>query len=235
MKDMPVNLPPGCVIAAVLPRASAHDVLITKNGGGLDSLPLSAVIGTSSLRRRAQVRLHRKDAECVTCRGNVGTRLGRLERGEFDALIMAEAGLNRLGLNLERAARLPFITSAGQGAIAIETRSGSWMEGAARELNHFDTWRETTAERELLRLMGLGCACPIGVRGKMRDGIMDLTAEVYSAEPKDNPEDERASLRLSGRVESDEDAKDLACRIWNEMRELPLMTELAAFSGEFRK
>ena len=174
MKDVPIKLPQGCVIAAVLPRESARDVLVTKDGRGLDSLSRQAVIGTSSLRRRVQVRRYRRDAKCVTCRGNVGTRLNRLERGEVDALILAEAGLNRLGLNLKFAAELPFITAAGQGAIAIETRSGSWMEGAARELNHFETWCETIAEREVLRLMGLGCACPIGVRGKMRDGVMEL-------------------------------------------------------------
>lgn len=235
MKDMPINLPSGCVIAAVLPRESTRDVLITKDGRGLDSLSRQAVIGTSSLRRRAQVRRYRRDVKCVKCRGNVGTRLNRLERGEVDALILAEAGLSRLGLNLKYTAELPFITAAGQGAIAIETRSGSWMEGAARELNHFETWCEIIAEREVLRLMELGCACPIGIRGKMREGVMELAATVYSVEPKEDPEDECASLRLSGPVGSDEDAKALACRLWNEMRELPLMVELAALSERFRQ
>jgi hydroxymethylbilane synthase len=231
MKDVPVNLPEGCVIAAVLPRESSRDVLITRNGCGLESLPPGAVVGTSSLRRRAQVRSARRDIVCISCRGNVETRLGRLESGEVDAIILAEAGLNRLGIGAEGSERMPFITSAGQGAIAIEALAGSPAAAAVGGLNHFETWCEVTAERELLGLMGLGCACPIGVRGRMRNGSMELRAAIYSMESKDAPEDERADLSAEGRVDSADDARALAGRLWGMMRDLPLMLELTACGG----
>jgi hydroxymethylbilane synthase len=231
MKDVPVTLPEGCVIAAVLPRESSRDVLITRDGCGLESLPQGAVVGTSSLRRRAQVRAARRDLVCVTCRGNVETRIGRLESGEVDAIILAEAGLNRLGIDPSGAERLPFITSAGQGAVAIEALAGSPAEAVVSGLNHFETWCEVTAERELLGLMGLGCACPIGVRGRMRNGLMELGAAIYSMEPKDAPEDERAEMSAEGRVDSCDDARALAGRLWALMRELPLMLELTACGG----
>ncbi|MDR3254980.1 MAG: hydroxymethylbilane synthase [Synergistaceae bacterium] len=228
MKDMPAELPEGCVIAAVLPRESSRDILITRDGSGLESLPAGAVVGTSSLRRRAQVRIARRDLVCVTCRGNVETRLDRLERGDVDAIILAEAGLNRLGIDLAGARRLPFITSAGQGAIAIETLSGSPKEEIIHGLNHFDTWCEVSAERELLRLMGLGCACPIGVGGRMRNGVMRLSAAIYSIEPKENPEDEYLELSAEGHVNSRDDARALASGLWARIREFPLMLELSA-------
>jgi hydroxymethylbilane synthase len=234
MKDVPVNLPDGCVVAAVLPRYSVYDVLITRDGGGLESLPSGAIVGTSSLRRKAQVRGVRRDVECVTCRGNVETRLGKLERGEVDALILAEAGLNRLGINLRGVTRLPFITAAGQGAVAIETLAGTQAEVIARRLNHFVTSCEITAERELLRLMGLGCACPIGVLGEMIDGVMDLAVALYSIGPKDDPEDECVTIGISGRVDSEEDAVALASRLWEELRDVPLMTELLVSGGLMR-
>jgi hydroxymethylbilane synthase len=231
MKDIPVNLPDGCVIASVLPRGSTYDVLITRDGAGLDSLPRGAVVGTSSLRRRAQVRVLRRDLECVTCRGNIETRLHKLDHGEIDALIIAEAGLNRLGLNPRGVMRLPFITSAGQGAIAIEALAGSPAEKIARELNNFETWCETIAEREILRLMELGCACPIGVMGEMMDGVMDLAVAVYSIEPKDDPLDECVTIGVSGSVKSDDDARALALRLWEDMRGVPLIAELLVSEG----
>jgi hydroxymethylbilane synthase len=231
LKDMPVNLPEGCVIASVLRRETAYDVLITRDGVGLAALPSDAIVGTSSLRRRAQARSVRRDLKFVTCRGNIETRLSRLENGEVDALILAEAGLKRLGIDMKRAVRLPFITSAGQGAIAIETLAGSPANEAARELNHFETWCETVAERELLRLMGLGCACPIGVQGEIIDGVMDLAVALYSTELRENPGDERVTVGVSGAVASEEDAKLLAFRLWDEMRDLPLMEELLSAEG----
>lgn len=232
LKDMPVGLPDGCVLAAVLRRDSSRDVIITRDGSGLDSLPAGAVIGTSSLRRRAQVRLLRRDLACVTCRGNIETRLEKLKNGEIDAIILAEAGLNRLGIEIPNMRQLPFVTAAGQGAIAVEVRAGSAIEETARSLNHRATWYEVTAERELLRLMGFGCACPVGVHGKYVDNVLDLTASVYSIEPMENPEDEHVTLRVRGHVESERGAKQLASRLWDEMRDMPLIRALASLSGE---
>ncbi|MDR1514251.1 MAG: hydroxymethylbilane synthase [Synergistaceae bacterium] len=222
MKDIPVSPPDGCVIAAVLPRESARDVLITRSGGGLDSLPPGSVVGTSSLRRRAQVRSVRKDLEFAACRGNIETRLARLMSGEVDALILAEAGLLRLGISVKEVVRLPFVTAAGQGAIAIETRAGSPEEEIAREMSHFKTWCETSAERELLRLMGLGCACPIGVSGVMTGEMMSVKAVLYSLQG------ESLEREACGRVSSECDALALASGLWDEMRDTPLMAEIAS-------
>jgi hydroxymethylbilane synthase len=222
LKDMPVVLPEGCAISAVLERASVYDVLITRDGASLESLAPGSRVGTSSLRRRAQVRSARRDLECVLCRGNVETRLKKLEGGEVDAILLAEAGLDRLGINLPGAERLPFVTAAGQGAIAIEARVGSVAEGIARSMNHLPTWCEVTAERALLGLFGLGCTSPIGVRGSWFDGRMELTVAIYSPTPTENPEDERAILSLNELVASESDATALATELWNEARALPL-------------
>lgn len=236
LKDMPVNLPEGCTLAAVLPRASAHDLFVARDRGvrGLEDLPPRAKVGTSSARRRAQVRCVRRDLECVTCRGNVGTRLEKLASGEIDALILAEAGLDRLGIMPPNAARLPFVTAAGQGAVALElpesARDSVLME-AARSLGHLPTWYETTAERGLLRLMGLGCACPVGVRAAWSGGTMELEAAIYSVGLKENPADERAQVKISGPVTSVDDARSLAALLWEHVRELPLLRELQREAG----
>lgn len=226
LKDVPVNLPDECVLAAVLPRGPAHDVLVTRDGGGLESLVSGAVIGTSSLRRRAQARRVRGDLRFVTCRGNIETRLNRLGNGDMDALILAEAGLERLGIGLKNAVRLPFITAAGQGAIAMEARAGSEAYEIARELCHLDTWLETAAERELLRLLGLGCVCPIGVRGELAGGVMRLTSALYETCIEEGRQGDCLTMSANGRVSSEEDAKALASRLWEEMREMRLVTEL---------
>lgn len=231
LKDMPANLPDGCELSGVLPRASAFDALVTNGASprSLDDLPEGARVGTSSARRRAQARHARPDLNCVPCRGNIGTRLEKLARGEFDALILAEAGLSRLGLNVPNAVRLPFVTAAGQGAVALETPVSSRGDApatAARAANHLPTWLEVASERELLRLMGLGCSCPVGVNGVLRDGEMELTAAIYPPEQRDDaaPILEKAG----GAVACEEDALRLARALWERLRTRPLLLELRA-------
>jgi hydroxymethylbilane synthase len=218
LKDVPSSVRGGCVLAAVLKRGSVHDVLLTRNGGGLDSLPARARVGTSSVRRRAQIMGVRPDAECVKCRGNVGTRLQRLDEGEVDALVLAEAGLERLGIDMGRAAPLPFVTSAGQGAVAAEVRAGSKMEGILKLLNHAPTWYEVAAEREFLSRIGFGCVCPVGVNAEYADGEMVLSAEVYPLEPGACVP---ARASVSGAVRSAGDAASLAGELWDMIRESP--------------
>jgi hydroxymethylbilane synthase len=218
LKDMPTAIRGGCALAAVLKRGSARDVLITRDGGGLDSLPDHARVGTSSARRRAQIVSARPGAECVKCRGNVGTRLRRLDEGEVDALVLAEAGLERLGIGKTRAAPLPFVTSAGQGAVAAEVRAGSEMEEILKLLNHTPTWYEVMAEREFLSRIGLGCVCPVGVNAAYADGKMTLSAEVYPLEPGDCAP---ARASVSGGVRSVEDAVSLAEELWGMTRGSP--------------
>jgi hydroxymethylbilane synthase len=218
LKDVPSEIRGGCALAAVLKRGSVRDVLITRDGSGLDSLPSRARIGTSSVRRRAQIKSLRPDVECLKCRGNVGTRLHRLEDGSVDALVLAEAGLERLGIDKNRASPLPFITSAGQGAVAAEVRAGSEMEEILRPLNHVPTWYEVLAEREFLSRIGSGCVCPIGVNAEYKrgEGEMTLSAEIYPAEFSECAP-ERASV--SGAVRAGEDAVLLAGKLWEAVRD----------------
>jgi hydroxymethylbilane synthase len=216
LKDMPTAIRDGCVLAAVLKRGSVRDVLITRDGGGLDSLPDHARVGTSSVRRRAQIMSVRPGVECVKCRGNVGTRLRRLDEGEVDALVLAEAGLERLEIDGIRAAPLPFVTSAGQGAVAAEARAGSEMEEILKLVNHVPTWYEVLAEREFLSRIGFGCVCPVGVNAAYADGKMTLSADVYPLEPGDCAP---ARASVSGGVRSAEDAVSLAEELWGMMRE----------------
>lgn len=230
LKDMPAILPEGCELMAVLPRASAFDVLIARDPAvrSLEDLPPGARVGTSSARRRAQVRFSRRDLRCGPCRGNIGTRLDKLARGEFDALILAEAGLDRLGLTPSNALRLPFVTAAGQGALAFEAptrpESAALAEAAQAE-NHLPTWYEITAERELLRLMGLGCSCPVGVHGSWTAGKMELKAEIYPIETE-TASDEPLITSASAAVASDDDAKGLAAALWQTVRTSPLVEGL---------
>jgi hydroxymethylbilane synthase len=218
LKDMPSAVRADCVLAAVLKRGSVRDALITREGGGLDSLPLHARVGTSSIRRRAQIASVRPDAECVKCRGNVGTRLRRLEDGDVDALVLAEAGLERLGIDRNRAVPLPFVTSAGQGAVAAEVRAGSETLEILKPLNHAPTWYEVLAERAFMSRVGFGCVCPIGVNAEYADGKMALSAEVYSLEPGGRVP---ARASVSGAVCSDGDAEFLAEELWGGMRDMP--------------
>jgi hydroxymethylbilane synthase len=234
LKDMPSQIPENCVLAAVLKRGSIYDALITRDGSGLDSIPSGGRVGTSSVRRRAQILNVRPDVECVPCRGNVDTRLAKLRKGEVDALVLAEAGLERLGRKPEFAVRLPFITSAGQGAVAVEVRAGSPLEGILRPLNHTPTWYEVTAERAFLANMGLGCVCPIGVRGVYLDGELELTADVFSVAAADHAPHrgaDRVTSRVWGSVNSEREARLLASRLWDDLRDDPLIQSIKVQFG----
>jgi hydroxymethylbilane synthase len=220
MKDVPTSPAERCTLAAVLERGSVRDVLVTRDGG-LETLPAGAKVGTSSVRRRAQLRHLRSDLDCVKCRGNVGTRIDRLLSGEVDALILAEAGLERLGITY-RATPLPFVTSAGQGAVVAETVRGSRAEKILRSLNHEPTWYEVSAEREFLSRLASGCVCPVGVNARYASGVLEITAEVY---PMEQGPPERGSVR--GSVCSEGDAAALAGELWSVMSEGPLVRSMA--------
>jgi hydroxymethylbilane synthase len=222
MKDVPTVPADGCILSGVLKRGSVRDVLVTRDGTGLDSLPPGARVGTSSVRRRAQIGAERPDVVCVKCRGNVGTRLEKLASGEVDALALAEAGLERLGESA-RTSPLPFVTSAGQGAVVAEAVAGSPADKILRSLNHLPTWYEVTAERGFLSRLALGCVCPVGVNARYDHGMLEIAAEVYPMTPGPSPE--RASV--SGSVGSGEDAVALADDLWEAMRDMPVTKEMA--------
>lgn len=164
-KDVPSQRVEGTVIAAVMKRDSPCDVLISKDGSSIEELRENAVIGTSSLRRRAQLSRLRPDLKFENLRGNLDTRLRKLREGNYDAIVVAEAGLKRLGLDREVEYH-PFppdvvVPSANQGIIAIATREGE--EELVSFLNDEKTWLEAMVERAVIRELGVGCAVPVGV------------------------------------------------------------------------
>ena len=165
LKDVPSQRVEGTVIAAVLERESPCDAFVTVDGKKPEEMGLGAKIGTSSLRRRAQLRRYRRDFVIENLRGNVDTRLRKLNEGLYDAILLAEAGLIRLGIDSEvNYVALPpeeFVPSANQGIIAVATRKGE--EELVRFMNHQKTWVEASIERRIIRELGMGCAVPAGV------------------------------------------------------------------------
>ncbi len=171
-KDIPSKMLEGVKVSAVLERDSPYDVFLSRDGSSVDEIKRNAVIGTSSLRRRAQIGLYRPDLRFENIRGNVDTRLRKLREGLYDAIVLAEAGLMRLGLDVEYH-RLPiekFVPSANQGIIAVQTRVGE--EDLVEFVNDEKTWIEAEVERAVMRELGIGCAIPAGIyaecRGKVR-------------------------------------------------------------------
>lgn len=179
LKDLPTELPAGLVLAAIPEREDTADALI---GARLDELPQGACVGTSSLRRAAQLRALRPDLVIENIRGNLDTRLRKLDEGQYHAILLAAAGLRRLGW-AERITELltpeRMVPAVGQGALAIETRDEGPALEACRALDHAPTRAAVTAERALLAGLGGGCQVPIGAHAAMgEDGLLHLTAVV---------------------------------------------------------
>jgi hydroxymethylbilane synthase len=203
LKDLPTVLGAGFALAAVLERAPVRDVLVMRQPGGMGTLPVGARVGTSSVRRAKQLEWLRPDIAVSDLRGNVPTRLRKLaEENAHDAILLAEAGLVRLGFIPESGApggsepvrgidglfvtRLPeneFFPAAGQGAIALETRAGDdASRDCAEAIGHRETWLRVTAEREFLRLLDGGCHTPVGVFSALSGGEIALEARVFPEE-----------------------------------------------------
>jgi hydroxymethylbilane synthase len=186
MKDVPGDLPPGMTLAAMLPRADPRDALITRGARELGDLPRCARLGTSSLRRRAQLLAIRPDLVITTLRGNVETRLKRLDDGELDAIVLAAAGLTRLGLQSRISALLdPSVSlpAVGQGVIGIECRSDDLPAcEAVRALNDAAAHAAVSAERAFARRLGGSCQSPIAAFAEL--GAQErLTLRGLVAEP----------------------------------------------------
>lgn len=164
-KDLAVERPGGLVLAAVLPRGDPRDAVVTRDGVPLAGLPEGSRVGTSSHRRIALLAALHPELECVAIRGNVDTRLRKLDAGDVDALLLAGAGLDRLGLGERVVARLDpaqFVPAPAQGAIAIEARAGSEAEALARAIDDRPTRLAVAAERSVLAALGGGCLLPLG-------------------------------------------------------------------------
>jgi len=204
MKDMPADLPQGLTIGAIPQRENSQDVLVSKKGC-LADLPEGARIGTSSLRRASQLLFARPDIIIHPLRGNLDTRLRKLDEGDMDAIVLAAAGVRRLGLEhriteyLDSSVMLP---AAGQGALCIEIRAGDEETGAlVGEMNHADTRTVVLGERAFLHRLGGSCQVPIAAHGRIEDDHFKLSglvaepdgSQIYRAEHK-------GSRDLSGNI-----------------------------------
>ena len=186
-KDLPTAAYPGLRIGATPKRADARDVLCARSGLNLTTLPEGARVGTGSPRRAAQLRSLRPDLDVVDIRGNVETRLGRVAEGDLDAVVLAAAGLSRLALlesvDGEYLELSDWPTAPGQGALALEVRDGKLdrsLTAALTTLNHQTSQATVMAERLVLARLEAGCAAPIGAMAAIDDGLLFLTATVYS-------------------------------------------------------
>jgi hydroxymethylbilane synthase len=182
LKDLATQLEPGLTLAATPPRADPRDALVSRSGAPLAALPRGARIGTSSLRRRALLARLRPDTVLVELRGNVPTRLERLRRGEYDAIVLAAAGLGRLGLGGEITEHLDperFPPAVSQGVIGVCAREGDaatlrWLAA----LDDLSARLAASAERSLLRRLEGGCQVPLGALATLHDGTLTLAAMV---------------------------------------------------------
>jgi len=203
MKDLPTKRPEELVVSAVLRRDSPYDILISRNrrADGIDDLHSGSIVGTSSMRRAAQLRRSRPDLEIKSLRGNLQTRLGKLERGEYDAIVLAEAGLQRMGLNMDyvRLDAERFVPSANQGTIIVVAKKGSLAESKSRQLDDAQTRSETMIERKILESVGGGCVVPMAVHASISGSRARVIAEVLSL-------DGQRFVRLDEEIPLDDEA-----------------------------
>lgn len=182
MKDLPVEFPSGLTLGAICQREDPRDVLIANDYASLQALPIGARVGTASLRRQCQMRRYRDDLRLIDLRGNVDTRLRRLDEGQLDAVILAAAGIKRLGLIERITAILPensFIPAVGQGALGIECRAQDTpVMDLIAPLHHNQTAACVLAERAMNAQLGGGCHAPIAAYAQVEQGILRLMGMV---------------------------------------------------------
>ncbi|MGR3807277.1 hydroxymethylbilane synthase [Pasteurella testudinis] len=186
MKDVPMEFPQGLGLSVICEREDPHDAFVSNRYTALDDLPQSAVVGTSSLRRQAQLKALRPDLQIHSLRGNVGTRLAKLDNGEYDAIILAASGLKRLGLQQRIRSTLcatQSLPAAGQGALGIETRLDDHeINQLLQPLLHPQTACCVTAERAMNRHLQGGCQVPIAGYAELQDGQIYLKALVANTD-----------------------------------------------------
>ncbi|MGH8427685.1 MAG: hydroxymethylbilane synthase [Gammaproteobacteria bacterium] len=214
LKDVPTELSPGFVLAAVTRRSDPHDVLITQDDADFDSLPRGARIGTASLRRQAQLLAARPDLEVVTLRGGVETRIARLDAGELDAIVLAAAGLARLGIArgvpLSEEVMLP---ASGQGTIALETRADDAQALAIAAAVEDPAARiAAEAERAFCHALGASCASPVSAYATIKEGRVQLRVRVAAADGSQVLAGERAGRGSDAAELGRELARELLAR-----------------------
>ena len=200
MKDMPVTMPEGLCVAAVLKRADTRDVILPLN---INELPLGAKVGTSSIRRKAELEAIRPDLVLLPLRGNIQTRLSKLDSGEYDSIILAKAGLDRLsiGRKMHVLSLDSFVPAPAQGAIAVVCRSNDQRtQDIVRWVDDQRTRKEVTAEREIMKMIGAGCSSPVGINAMIKGNGIVLRAVSFETDPP---------VRLNGMLPIEYTKKDL--------------------------
>ncbi len=199
LKDVPTEESPDNIIAAIPKRGSAHDVLISRNRVPLEALPKCGIVGTGSLRRLAEVKHLRSDLQIKAIRGNVDTRIRKVNEGEFDGVIVAEAGLERMGIShliAERFSFDRFTPAAGQGALAVTSKiDNQKVIELLKSIDDPFTRAEVTAERSLVLALEGGCRVPIGTIGDANENGLSLYACMFSLDGA-----EKISAKIKGRL-----------------------------------
>ncbi|MGV3579543.1 hydroxymethylbilane synthase [Brevundimonas sp.] len=183
MKDVPAEQPPGLTLAAIPEREDARDAFISRDWESFDALPHGARLGTASLRRQAQALALRPDLQIEMLRGNIDTRLRRAAEGEFDAILLAAAGLNRLGRTeavREYLSLDAFLPAPGQGALALQTREGDTDHAWVAALNHAETALAIAAERGAMVALEGSCRTAVGAHAILADDHLTLTTEMLA-------------------------------------------------------
>ena len=186
LKDIPTKMADGLTVVAIFERDSPEDVILPCP---LEDLPKGAKVGTSSVRRMRLIQSIRPDIQITQLRGNIHTRLNKLDNGDYDAIILAKAGLERMGINrpMHTMDKKVFIPAPGQGTIAVECRSDDKKNiELLKKLDHADTRAAVDAEREIMRIMGAGCSAPVGINAEV-DGdkiVIRAIAFDYTPEPR---------------------------------------------------
>jgi hydroxymethylbilane synthase len=216
MKDVPTELPHGLTIGAITEREDPHDVLITRTGARFYDLPSGARVGTSSLRRQAQLLHHRPDLQIVGLRGNLDTRIRKLATEGLDAIVVAAAGVKRLGLMDRISQFLPpdiSLPAIGQGALGIESRQGDpTATGTALVLDHPDTHVAVMAERAFLRRLSGGCQVPFAAHAGIFNDQVILRGLVATPDGRQLIAGERQGPRTEGEAVGTALAEDLLSR-----------------------
>lgn len=213
LKDLPVANPDGIVIGAVLPRASVADALISRAGLTLSELPSRAVVGTSSYRRAAQLRLARPDLEPRSIRGNVETRIRKAmdPNGEFDAIVVARAGLERLGLLDVVTELLPLdlmLPAPGQAALAIQCRDDADSIALVAPIDHLPSRLAVTAERAFLAGVGGGCSAPVAAHAELQGTELSLRGRVMGIDGQTS-----VDVQITTECADPEAAWEAGCRL----------------------
>ncbi len=220
LKDVPMDLPDGFELAAVLEREDPRDAFVSNRHATLDALPHGARVGTSSLRRVVQLAALRPDLDVQPLRGNLDTRLRKLDAGEYDAIVLAAAGLKRLGLEARIRARFEpsqMLPCAGQGALGLERRSAPGpLAAQLAQLTHRPTWLAVEAERAVSRALGGSCSIPLAAHARWTGASLGLEALLGNARTPNAP---LLRAGLAGPVADVPAARSLGERVAQALRE----------------